>query len=84
MERILVAPEHAVLLVLEVLTDREDVLPRAAQIARKHIALRLREQIRELVHLPLKLTIPIRRPAASAPAASAPATSAPAPRRRLG
>lgn len=56
-ERRLVAPESAILLVFQVLSDGEDVLPRAAQVAREYATLRLREQIRELVDPALEVAV---------------------------
>ena len=51
-------PAHPpVLLVVYVLSERKHVLPRAAKVARERILVRVREEVHEVLELPLELGI---------------------------
>ena len=53
----LVPAYSPVLLVVYVLPEREHVLPRAAKVARERILVRVREEVHEVLELPLELGV---------------------------
>ena len=54
-----VTPQCPVLLVLQVLSDGEDVLPRSTEIAGENVAVRLGQQVGEFVDLARKLRVDV-------------------------